>query len=144
MMRGAITYSFTFALFLLIIGTLEAEGSKGKQTEEEDRCICIMLYDPVCGVNHKTYSNSCFAACEGVDIAKKGPCSEKSTMKTPSCDCDETLDVVCGADGKDYLSPCEARCAGVQTLYPYAPPSIAELNLSSQNGYYLHPIPELA
>lgn len=33
----------------------------GQQPEE---CICPLVFDPVCGCNGETYSNSCFARCE--------------------------------------------------------------------------------
>ena len=38
-------------------------------------CICIQIYDPVCGCDGKTYSNNCHAHCEGVAIKKKGECN---------------------------------------------------------------------
>jgi hypothetical protein len=31
---------------------------------QPESCICPLFFDPVCGCNGVTYSNSCFAACE--------------------------------------------------------------------------------
>ncbi len=35
---------------------------------------CILIFAPVCGVNGETFSNSCFAEAEGVQIAHDGEC----------------------------------------------------------------------
>lgn len=37
-------------------------------------CICTEQYDPVCGCNNVTYSNPCFANCDGITEFKKGQC----------------------------------------------------------------------
>ncbi len=43
-------------------------------TAEQDGVSCITLYEPVCGVDGKTYSNQCFAGLEGITIAHAGVC----------------------------------------------------------------------
>ena len=39
---------------------------------------CIEIYEPVCGVNGVTYSNSCYADINHVEIAYEGECSDGS------------------------------------------------------------------
>jgi len=45
-----------------------------KPTILERPGVCIMLWDPVCGKDGKTYSNSCFAKSAGMEIDHEGVC----------------------------------------------------------------------
>ena len=98
--------------------------------------VCIDLFDPVCGCNKVTYSNSCFANMAGVNILHAGACetdcsTNADCAKTDYCAkatgdckgrgrctkrpeiCTEIFDPVCGCDGKVYPNACQAASAGV-------------------------------
>ena len=48
--------------------------SKLKEKKEElNTCICMEIYNPVCGADGRTYENSCKARCENVRY-KPGEC----------------------------------------------------------------------
>ena len=44
------------------------------QTRIDPNRACIEVYDPVCGCDGKTYSNTCFAEIAGVTSYQKGEC----------------------------------------------------------------------
>jgi len=60
-----------FLIIILAITLVVIFYIKGKKSEET---FCIQVYDPVCGIDGKTYSNECFAQSAGIEVDYKGEC----------------------------------------------------------------------
>jgi len=58
---------------------IEAEPEEEKETE----IFCTQQYDPVCGVNSKTYSNACMAKVAGVAVEYEGECGRPAEEVQP-------------------------------------------------------------
>lgn len=63
-------------LFDTLNGAVETSNQCVKKGQGGD-CICPTVYDPVCGCDGNTYSNSCFASCE-VKSWTEGACGSTS------------------------------------------------------------------
>lgn len=40
----------------------------------QDDCLCYEIYAPVCGCDNVTYSNDCYAECNGITDYVPGEC----------------------------------------------------------------------
>lgn len=70
-------------LSLLVVPALLLAG----MASAEAACVCIKIYKPVCGVNGKTYGNSCEAGCAKVPVRCQGQCPCKPTITCANVRC---------------------------------------------------------
>ncbi len=68
-------YYILFAVFFSVINT-------NIQAQDFSDCFCFTMYDPVCSADGTTYSNSCYAACEGIEEYTMGECQELTPILT--------------------------------------------------------------
>src|SRR5687767_10306976 len=89
--------------------------------------FCTTVFDPVCGCDTITYSNSCVAEYfHGVTSWTPGPCSTSggcvdSTQIDTTVFCPAIFDPVCGCDSVTYNNSCEAYNYGGVTSWTPGP-----------------------
>ncbi|CAL8124618.1 unnamed protein product [Orchesella dallaii] len=79
---------------------------------DQSTCYCAQIYLPECGVDGKTYSNSCLRKCDDVALAHQGACGALPLPK-PGTDCGICPKIYipeCGGDGVTYANSCLREC----------------------------------
>lgn len=92
-MSNILRYLQLFSLILLLSCGADLNKNKKPLPVESPLtadCNCTHVFEPVCGVDNRSYANACFATCAKTTQAKQGACS-----------CDANLKV-CGDDGITY------------------------------------------
>ncbi|MBN1126144.1 MAG: hypothetical protein JXA82_14140 [Sedimentisphaerales bacterium] len=121
--------------FCYFVNCSDTEGFCAYRPEE-----CEPIWDPVCGCDGVTYSNSCYAAMVGVSVDYRGECVPTSCTSNLDCGsshycrrencsdlegecepiplaCPDVWAPVCGCDEITYGNACEAAMAGMSIAY---------------------------
>ena len=118
----------SFLLFLVVFGLISTSFSQCINPAQIDSTVmCPMNYEPVCGCNGITYSNSCIAQFYGgVTSWIPGECNGNNSCINPSqidstAICPTIFEPVCGCDSVTYSNSCVAQFYGGVTSWTLGP-----------------------
>lgn len=149
-------------VFLILFSKISAQEASASEAltilpPEPPRRLCIIPctneYEPVCGLDGKTYTNNCHLICySNTELAHKGCCNQDNCPYPPPgpmseppirlcfAPCTNECKPVCGKDGItyrnscyltcnsntdfDYEGPCKQKECGVKPPFPLIPSKI--------------------
>jgi len=76
---GTMKFLLFLALFSVIL--ISVTGETHADESEDKKIVCPAIYDPVCGVDGKTYPSSCGLDKDGIKIAYEGECTTAETFE---------------------------------------------------------------
>ncbi|TRY70765.1 hypothetical protein TCAL_08242 [Tigriopus californicus] len=107
----------------VLVGLCHGQDRDVVSEAELSGCPCIALYQPVCGENGQSYSNSCVAECNDVTVQCEGkcPCAEDPVIDFPGPieepqPCPKLLKPVCTENDNTFDNECEAERSGEEIL----------------------------
>jgi len=122
-----------FILSILVISILILSGCLLPTTPtNQTPAACATVYDPVCGDDGRTYSNSCFAHLAGANVASLGECGASQKCVDSDGGRNYTKTGIIEKGGKTYSDTCIDTAKLLE--YYCSTDSIANETLTCQSG----------